>query len=188
MPTTKEFKSKLNGKKHAKARGIDDEEDFDADAEEETEDKETPRMAESRPQRRPGRAEKVAKSHEEDDSDFQATSEEDLEAEFEEDDSKEKIEIKFQGSELLRSKFPRPFKVAEAVATDWVHGGKFENLPVGHPLAQWAAQKGLTKAKEIEKKVLESPQLEKAAMSALTWGLKAQELFQKVKSKVSGDK
>ncbi len=134
---------------------------------------------ETRPQRRPGRTEKMASNK---------TKNQDLEEEFTESDETEKVEINFKGSELLRSRFPKPFKFAEAVATDWVHEGSFENLPVGHPLAQWAAQKGLSKAKQLEKKVLESPQLEKVAMSALTWGMKAQGIFQKMKSKVSGSK
>jgi hypothetical protein len=42
------------------------------------------------------------------------------------------------------------------VAGDWVNDGKFESLPVGHPLAQILASKALTKAKSIEKNVLSS--------------------------------
>lgn len=173
MPTTKEFKNKMNGKKTVPLHVDEDHDETELDMdEEETEE------TESRPQRRPGRAEKVSAKK----------STEDLEEEFEETENPDKVEINFRGSELLRAKFPQPFKVAEAVATDWVHGGTFENLPVGHPLAQWAAQKGLTKAKEMEKKVLESPALEKVAMEALTFGMKAQGVFQKIKAKVSGKK
>lgn len=68
---------------------------------------------------------------------------------------KEKIEVHFYGSELLRARFPKPFEVMDFVATDWVRGGKFEGLPLGHPLAQYFAAKGLQKVKEV----YESPAL-----------------------------
>lgn len=177
MPTTKDFKNKIKEKK-VPLHVDEDHDDLDQDLDAEVEDAEEV----SRPQRRPGRAEKfTAKARDEDDD---QESSEDLESEFEESENLEKVEINFRGSELLRAKFPKPFKVAEAVATDWVHNGSFENLPVGHPLAQWAAQKGLTKAKEMEKKVLESPTLEKVAMEALTLGMKAQGFIQKIKAKM----
>lgn len=95
-----------------------------------------------------------------------------------------KIEIKFAGSELIRAKFPKPFEVAEIIATDWMNNGRFEGLPLGHPLAQYFAAKGLRKAKEVEKKVLESPVTEKLAMQALTAGMKAQEIITQVRNKV----
>jgi hypothetical protein len=95
-----------------------------------------------------------------------------------------KVELHFKGSEILRAKFPKPFEVAEQIATDWVHDGRFEGLPLGHPLAQFFAAKGLRKAKEIEKKVMESPVTEKLAMQALTAGMKAQEIINQVRTKV----
>ncbi len=95
-----------------------------------------------------------------------------------------KVELNFKGSEILRAKFPKPFEVAEQIATDWVHDGRFEGLPLGHPLAQFFAAKGLRKAKEMEKKVMESPVTEKIAMQALTAGMKAQEIINQVRSKV----
>ena len=95
-----------------------------------------------------------------------------------------KVEIKFPGSEILRAKFAKPFEVAESIATDWVHDGKFEGLPLGHPLAQYFAAKGLQKAKRMEKKVLESPVTEKVAMQALQAGMKAQEIIAQVRAKV----
>lgn len=107
-----------------------------------------------------------------------------LESEAHHEKNAEKIEISFAGSEMLRAKFPRPFDIAEQVATDWVHDGKFEGLPVGHPLAQVAAQVGLQKAKEIEKKVLNSPVTEKVAMQVLTMGMKAQGLISEIRSKI----
>ena len=95
-----------------------------------------------------------------------------------------KVEINFKGSEILRAKFPKPFEVAEQIATDWMHDGRFEGLPLGHPLAQYFAAKGLRKAKEVERKVLESPVTEKIAMQALTAGMKAQEIINQVRDKV----
>jgi hypothetical protein len=100
------------------------------------------------------------------------------------DENGDKIEINFKGSEILRAKFPKPFEVAEQIATEWVHDGRFEGLPLGHPLAQYFAAKGLRKAKEIEKKVMESPMTEKLAMQALTAGMKAQEIINQVRTKV----
>lgn len=95
-----------------------------------------------------------------------------------------KVEINFKGSEILRAKFPKTFETAEKIATDWVHDGRFEGIDLGHPLAQYFAAKSLRKAKEIEKKVLESPITEKVAMNALTAGMKAQEIINQVRSKL----
>lgn len=110
---------------------------------------------------------------------------EEVEAAFAADEKPEKIEIRFAGSELIRARIPKVFDVAEAVATDWVHDGKFEALPISHPLANWAAKESLQKAKEVEKKVLESPQFEKAAMTALTWGLKAQTAVNQLRERLN---
>lgn len=95
-----------------------------------------------------------------------------------------KVEISFYGSEVLRARFPKPFDVAESIATDWVNDGKFEGLPVGHPLLQFAAAKGLQKAKEVEKTVMNSPVTEKIAMKVFEAGLKAQGTVQELKSQV----
>lgn len=94
-----------------------------------------------------------------------------------------RVELNFKGSEILRAQFPKPFEVAEQIATDWVHDGRFEGLPLGHPLAQYFAAKGLRKAKELEKKVMESPVTEKIAMRALTAGMKAHEIINQVRAK-----
>ncbi len=96
----------------------------------------------------------------------------------------DKFEIKFSGSEILRAKFPKPFAVAESIATDWLKDGNFDELPVDHPLAKYFAAKGLRKAKEIEKKVLESPVTEEVAMQALQAGMKAQEIVNQVRNKI----
>jgi hypothetical protein len=111
----------------------------------------------------------------------------DTEASFEERPEGEKVEIHFFGSELIRAKFPKPFEVAEAVATDWVKGGDFDRLPIEHPLAQYAVKTGLQRAKEVEKKVLESPVTEKVAMQVLTAGMKAQSLIEQVRSRLKKD-
>jgi hypothetical protein len=96
----------------------------------------------------------------------------------------DKVELNFYGSEILRAKFPKAFDVAETVASEWIHDGNFEGLPLGHPLAQYFAAKGLKKAKEVEKKVMESPVTEKVAMQALQAGMKAQEFISQIREKV----
>jgi uncharacterized membrane protein YfhO len=108
-------------------------------------------------------------------------------------DSAEKIEvtkisIKFPGSDLIRARLPRPFDVAEAIATDWVNDGKFDKVPMSHPLAKVAVQQSLRKAKDVEKKVLASPVTEKVAMQAFTYAMKAQTLINEIKSKVKKNK
>lgn len=98
--------------------------------------------------------------------------------------AEDKVELNFYGSEILRAKFPKAFDVAETVATEWIHDGNFEGLPLGHPLAQYFAAKGLKKAKEVEKKVMESPVTEKVALQALQAGMKAQEFISQIREKV----
>jgi hypothetical protein len=68
---------------------------------------------------------------------------------------RKKIHIEFPYSELVRAKVPKAFEVAENVAEEWVNDGRFENIPVGHPLAQLTVAAGLRKAKEVEKKLEE---------------------------------
>ncbi|WP_413288230.1 hypothetical protein [Bdellovibrio sp. HCB337] len=70
-------------------------------------------------------------------------------------DERKKIHIEFPYSELVRSRVPKAFEVAENVAEEWVNNGTFENIPVGHPLAQITVAAGLRKAKEVEKKLEE---------------------------------
>lgn len=65
----------------------------------------------------------------------------------------EKHRVEFYGSELLRTRAPKTFELADAVVDDWVKDGRFEGLPIGHPLLQLAAQMGLRKAKDVEKKL-----------------------------------
>lgn len=167
MPTTKDFKK---NKKRVSQSHMDE-----------------PSVKTTRAKRRPGREE--VEETEIHDVEVEVTEEEEIdeasiEAEAEETESGERIEIQFKGSELLRAKFPKTFDLAEEVATQWVHDGSFEGLPIGHPLGQWAAQQSLMKAKEIEKKVVESPIFEKAAIGVLTYGMKAQGLVQKLKDRL----
>jgi hypothetical protein len=68
---------------------------------------------------------------------------------------RKKIHIEFPFSEAVRAKVPKVFKIAENVAEEWVNDGNFENVPVGHPLAQISVAAGLRKAKEVEKKLAE---------------------------------
>lgn len=99
-------------------------------------------------------------------------------------DQASRVEVQFYGSEVLRARFPKPFELVESVATDWVNDGKFEGLPVGHPLLQFFAAKGLQKAKEVEKNVMNSPTTEKIAMKVFEAGIKAQGTVQELKSQV----
>lgn len=171
MPSVKDFKEKSGKKPKATA--------------ETTAESAATKAAE--PKRRPGREEVEASEADVQVVDVQegpVTGTQFEEPSSEGGDAGPKVEIKFSGSETIRAKFPQPFDIAEAVATDWVHGGNFEKLPIDHPLAQYVAKAGLQKAKEIEKKVLESPVTEKVAMQVLTAGMKAQGLFEKVRSKI----
>jgi hypothetical protein len=68
----------------------------------------------------------------------------------------EPFELNFPGSFLIKAKVPKTFDLAEKIAGDWINDGKFEALPVGHPLAQILAAKALVKAKSLEKNVLNS--------------------------------
>ena len=73
----------------------------------------------------------------------------------EEMSGRKRIHIEFPYSDLVRAKVPKAFEVAENVAEEWVNDGNFENVPVGHPLAQLTVAAGLRKAKEVEKKLEE---------------------------------
>jgi hypothetical protein len=98
-------------------------------------------------------------------------------------DAHEKIEISFFGSETLRAKFPKPFELAEDVATQWVHDGDFDNLPVGNPLAQLLLGRGLKKAKQVEKQIMASPKTEQVILKALQAGIKAQSIVNEIKTR-----
>jgi hypothetical protein len=67
----------------------------------------------------------------------------------------EKVKIEFPYSELVRSKIPKVFDMAEKVATDWKNEGDFSGLGLPHPLADVVASEALKKAKSVEKKLEE---------------------------------
>lgn len=180
MPTTRDFQKKYGHQKKAAHYDVD-------------EPTEKPSRAKRRPGREdveeptPAKAKKVKAEApvEEHDEEFETEHEniEELEADAEAPAHEDRIEIQFRGSELLRARFPKSFELAEEVATQWIHGGDFENLPISHPLGQWAAQRGLLKAKSLEQKVVESPLFEKAAIQILTAGMKAQGFLQKLRAR-----
>ena len=66
-----------------------------------------------------------------------------------------KIKIEFPYSEVVRSKIPKAFDVAEKVVTDWKNEGDFTELGLPHPLAEAVATQALKKVKEVEKKLEE---------------------------------
>lgn len=66
------------------------------------------------------------------------------------------IHVKVLGKEWLTIEPPEKLvELADNVVEDWKNDGSFESLPVGSPLAQLVAARGLRKAKDIEKKLEE---------------------------------
>ncbi len=82
------------------------------------------------------------------------------------DRKREKMHLEFYGSDLIRQKAPKVMDFAETLADEWVQDGRFEGLPVGHPLAQIAVSKVLRKAKDIEKSLEEKGVFAMAKMGA----------------------
>ena len=68
---------------------------------------------------------------------------------------KPKVTIEFPYSDLIRSKVPKTFEIAEKVATDWKNEGDFTDLGITHPMAGIVASQALQKAKDVEKKLEE---------------------------------
>ena len=93
----------------------------------------------------------------------------------------QKIKIEFPYSELARAAVPKAFDVAETVATQWVNDQKFENLGLPNHIAEFAADKALEKAKEVEKKLEEKGVITAAKMGIEIAKLQAQSLLQKWK-------
>lgn len=182
MPTTREFKTKTKAKTPP-AAAVSKKTKKPAKAQLELNEDSTETLT-AAPKRRPGRVDPETSPTPEVQMQNETQNSEEIAAEFEAPKNESKVEINFAGSELLRSKFPKPFEVAEAVASEWTGEAKFDHLPISHPLANWAAQQGLLKAKEIEKKVVESPQVEKAAMAALTLAMRAQATFEQLRSRM----
>lgn len=65
----------------------------------------------------------------------------------------QKFEVHFQGSDHLKSQFPKSFALVEEVANDWLKDGDFKNLPIEQPLVQFYVGEGLRKVKVIEQVV-----------------------------------
>ncbi len=61
--------------------------------------------------------------------------------------------LEFFGSEALKEHVPTLHRSLEIIVDDWKNDGRFEGLPLGHPLFQALASVGLQKAKKIEKKL-----------------------------------
>lgn len=93
----------------------------------------------------------------------------------------EKVKIEFPYSEVVRDKIPKAFDVAENVATKWKNNEKFEDLGLGHPLAEVAAAKALEKAKEVEKKLDEKGVFTIAKMGVEIAKSQAQQVLEKFK-------
>lgn len=114
-------------------------------------------MTENKPPQQPKADQPIftADAHEETEPKVSSSSSSDAHFENDTHEGDDKIHLNFYGSELLRARAPKAFEVADAIADEWMKDGSFEALPVGHPLAQVAAQVGLRKAKDIEKKLEE---------------------------------
>lgn len=92
----------------------------------------------------------------------------------------EKVKIEFPYSELVRSKIPKAFDVAEKVATDWKNEGQFQDLGLPHPLVDVVAAEALKKAKQVEKKLEEKGVFNIAKMGIAIAKAQAEELQKKV--------
>jgi hypothetical protein len=57
------------------------------------------------------------------------------------------------GAQILKSKFPKSFDIAEKVVDDWVSDGDFKDLPIETPLVQFYVGEGLRRVKDVEKKI-----------------------------------
>lgn len=92
----------------------------------------------------------------------------------------EKVTIDFPYSDLVRSKIPKAFDMAEKVATDWKNEGHFQDLGLPHPLADVLAAEALKKAKEVEKKLEEKGVFSLAKMGIAIAKSQVEEIQKKV--------
>lgn len=74
---------------------------------------------------------------------------------FHDQPERKHVELQFVGSDVLKEKAPKVFDLAQTVADEWVNDGSFDNLKLGHPVAEMVASMGLREAKKIEKKLEE---------------------------------
>lgn len=98
----------------------------------------------------------------------------------EEAPASEKVKIEFPYSDLVRSKVPKAFEVAEKVATDWKNEGQFQDLGLPHPLADVVAAEALKKAKQVEKKLEEKGVFNIAKMGIAIAKAQVEEIQKKV--------
>ncbi len=168
MPSIKDFENKA--KQNKSAESAKQETDDQVAASDESLDLEVrPKKARSS-RRRPGRdqesaqvlpeeqietnnenehkAEETSRAHETSDESG-ATFDDPADAE------NEKIQLHFNGSDILRAQAPKVMEVADSIVNDWVKDGDFSQIEVGHPAAEKAVVKVLQKAKQIEKKLEE---------------------------------
>ncbi len=59
------------------------------------------------------------------------------------------------GAGVVKAAAPKVVDVIENVANEWIKDGNFYNVPVGHPIAQYAVGEALRNAKKVEKKLEE---------------------------------
>lgn len=57
------------------------------------------------------------------------------------------------GAQILKSKFPKSFGIAEKVVEDWMADGDFSDIPIDTPLVQFYVGEGLRRVKKVEKKI-----------------------------------
>lgn len=98
----------------------------------------------------------------------------------EEEVAPEKVKIEFPYSDLVRSKIPKAFDVAEKVATDWKNEGEFQDIGLPHPLADVLAAEALKKAKQVEKKLEEKGVFNIAKMGIAIAKAQAEEIQKKI--------
>lgn len=84
--------------------------------------------------------------------------------------------LHFFGSDALKEHAPALHRSLEIIVDDWKKDGRFEGLPLGHPLFQALASVGLQKAKKIEKKLDERGVFMMAKMGSDIVKMKLEEL------------
>jgi hypothetical protein len=95
-----------------------------------------------------------------------------------------RIELKFPGDHMLKTKFPKAFQLTEEIVNNWACGGSFESLPIENPFIRYAAKSSLKKAKLVETRVLESPVTEKIVTKVFEVGFKAQRTVEEIKERL----
>ncbi len=97
-------------------------------------------------------------------------------------DDSQTEEIKYFGSDVVKEHAPKIHRSVEIIVEDWKNDGRFEGLPLGHPLFQALASVGLQRAKKIEKKLDERGVFMMAKMGSDIVKMKLNELRGKKQS------